>query len=286
MISKLKFIFRKLIGAKEKEGIVDALIRKRIKVEKKFYRKNISKIELKDTLIKMGIKKGDNIMVHASWRQFYNFLGKPQDVIKILKDIIGPEGMLLMPSYGSDRLYFDVENTPSSAGVLSEVFRLGKNTYRSACTHFSVCAYGKNASEIIEEHFFSEYGFDNRSPYYKFTKLENSKVLFMGLGKEPTKISLFHCAGYLLKDKIDYSSEVLSKEYTSVLIINNKKYKKDMIIRTKGHKNNNKVFKKIFRNIKTRKHIKLSNLDLVWIDAREGLNKAIEFAEEGIYCYK
>lgn len=282
----IRILLRTILRANKNETINSVIDRKWVKIQKKICRVPISKIDLKNVLISLGISKGDNLMVHASWRQFYNFEGKPEDVIETLKEILGDEGTLLMPSYGSERTFFDIRKTPSSAGVLSEVFRLLPDTYRSACTHFSVCASGKNAPEIISEHFNSEYGFDNLSPYYKFANLDNSKVLFIGLGKEPTKISLFHCAAYVLKDRIPYYQNLLSHKYTSTLIMNNKEYVKNMVIRKPGHKNDNKVFKKIFRSIKNRGYIRTSNIDLVILDAKEGLNKAIQFGEKGIYCYK
>lgn len=287
MIKKMiRKLIRIILRVRKYENINSAIDRKKVKIQKKFYKRPILKSDLKTALVNLGITEGDNLMVHASWRQFYNFKGEPKDVIEILMEILGDEGTLLMPSYGPDRTFFDINKTPSNAGVLSEVFRLLPNTYRSACTHFSVCAIGKKALEFTSEHFNSKYGFDNFSPYYKFANTINSKILFMGLGKEPTTISLFHCAGYILKNKIPYFENLLSYRYTSTLIINNKKYKKDMVTRKPEYKNNNKIFKKIFRSIKNRNHIKISNLDLVIIDANEGLKKAIEFAERGIYCYK
>ncbi|WP_404469078.1 AAC(3) family N-acetyltransferase [Sutcliffiella horikoshii] len=286
MVKKnLRLIVRKMISAGENETINNAINRKKIKFKKKIFKKAITLDELQLTLLNLGINKGDNIMVHASWREFFNYQGKPEDVINTLKDLIGEDGTLLMPSYGNDRTFFDVNNTTSNAGVLSELFRLQMNTIRSACTHFSISASGKNAFDLTKNHFKSEYGFDNNSPYYLFTKLPNSKVLFLGLGQEPTQISLFHCAGYILKDKIPIYSKLLSYRYNSILVKDGVKFEKDMVIRQPGHKNNNQMFKRIFRSVNNKKQVKISNLDIVIMDAKEGLDKAIEFGKKGKYCY-
>jgi aminoglycoside N3'-acetyltransferase len=282
---KIRMIFRKIIRAKEHETINNAINRKKIKIKKKIYKKAISSENLRLTLINLGIKKGDNIMVHASWREFFNYPGKPENVINIIKELIGEEGTLLMPSYGKDRTFFDVNKTPSSAGVLSEVFRLQPNTLRSACTHFSVSASGKNALDLTKNHIKSEYGFDYNSPYYLLSQLANSKILYLGLGKEPTQISLFHCAGYILKEELPIYKKLLSNRYKSVLVKDGVEFEKNMLIRQRGHKNNSKMFKKIFRSIKNKKQKKLSNMHFVIMDANEGLQKAIEFGRKGKYCY-
>ncbi|WP_318506983.1 AAC(3) family N-acetyltransferase [Bacillus sp. T3] len=282
---KVNILLRRLLKVKDNESIEAAIRRKRVKINKTFFKKKITVNDIYSTLINLGINEGDNLMVHASWRDMYNFDGKPEDIIDCLTKILGEEGTLLMPAYGPKRTYFDVENTPSSAGVLSEVFRLQPNTYRSACTHFSVCARGKYAYELTYKHVNSEYGFDTNSPYYLFTNLKHSKVLFIGLGKEPTQISLFHCAGYILKEKLPVLNKLLSHKYKSILVKDGNIFGREMIIRKPGHKNNKRVFKKIFRSIVTKSHVRHSNIDFVVMDAKEGLEKAIDFARKGQYCY-
>ena len=191
-----------------------------------------------------------------------------------------------MPCYGADRTVFDVNNTPSNAGVLSEVFRNQNGVQRSACTHFSVAGIGKNADEILREHVNSRYGFDENSPCFKLSCYPMGKVLFLGLGSEPTKISIFHCAGAYLKEKDKKLNKLLSHEYDSELIINGVGYKKRMYIRRPGHKNDKTSFRKIFRSLKDKNAVKLSNLDIVVINANEAFSQAVEFAKKGIYCYK
>ncbi|MGL5479556.1 MAG: AAC(3) family N-acetyltransferase [Clostridium sp.] len=286
MKHKLRLIIRKILKVKECENIIDSIIKKKINIEKSLYKEKYCTDDLKNILERLGINEGDNLFIHSSWRQFYNFIGTPQDVINILKDLVGSSGTIIMPSYGKERSYFDVEKTPSNAGVLSEVFRKNKGVTRSSCTHFSVCSYGKKSEYIICDHFKSKYGFDNNSPCYKFINLDNSKVLLMGLGKKPTKISIFHCVGYLLKDENTYLNKVINKKYSSTLILNNKKYEKKMITRDSIYKNNNIVFRKVIKNIKNKNHIKISNLDLVILDAKEGIKETINFAKHGRYIYK
>ncbi|UPO98531.1 AAC(3) family N-acetyltransferase (plasmid) [Cetobacterium somerae] len=286
MKSQIRGFIRRILNLKKNETINSGIERKKINIQKKFYKSKITKEKLKENIQKLGVRAGDNLIVHSSWRQFYNFLGTPQDVIEVLKEILGEDGTLIMPSYGENIRYFDVNKSKSNAGVITEIFRKLPGTLRSHCTHFSMSAYGKNSKYLTKDHFFSKYGFDKYSPYSKFIKLDNSKILFLGLGKEPTKISLFHCVSAELMENNKYFESLLSNVYNSKLVIEDQEYSKKMITRKSGHSNNNKNFKKIFREIKNKRYQKISNLEMVIIDAKEGFQKAREFAEKGIYCYK
>ena len=279
----LRIIFR----VRKQETFRDAVDRYRSKACRLIYRKKYFRGELKEAIKKVGLCKGDTVLVHAAWRNFFNFSGNPDDVIEILWSIVGDTGTIMMPCYGSDRSYLDIRKTPSAAGVLSEVFRNMDGVRRSRCTHFTVAVKGINTDLLIGEHDKSIYGFDQYSPCFKLSGIPDAKVLFLGLGREPVKISIFHCAGAILADEDPKLKQLLSRHYTSVLVDENGEgHEKDMIIRMPGHGNNEKAFRKIFRSIGKRRAVKLSNLDIVGIDAKEALDRAVEYARSGVYCYK
>lgn len=282
----LRNLVRKLLNTREHESIPDAIDRRKTKLKKLIYNGRYSKNDLYNQLLNIGIRKGDIVLVHASWREFFNFQGTPEDVIYILEELVGESGTILMPTFGADKSNFDVENTPSAAGVISEVFRKKPNAIRSASPHSSVSAIGKHAYDLTSQHVNSVYSFDENSPYYLLTKYNNSKVLFLGLGKKPTKITLFHCAGYLMKDKLPFYKNIFTDNRESTVIKDGNEKRITLITRNPRYKNDNNAFKKIYKSISKRNYNKISNLDIVLFDAREGLEKAIEAAKQGVYCYK
>lgn len=282
----IKKIIRKFLLVKKDENIIDSINKRKTNFKKRIYINKYDTNTLFKELKNIGIKEGDHVLVQAAWREFYNYEGTPIDIIELLTKMVGEEGTVLMPSYGLNREYFDLSKTPSAAGVLSEVFRIQEDTIRSECTNFSICARGKLANELTKDHSSSSYGFDQYSPLYKLAQQKNGKILFLGLGSKPTKISLFHCAGFILRDEIVFFRNLYSEVINCVLIANNIKHEKKMIVRNPIYKNNNKVIKKIFNSIDNKEISKLSNLDIVTIDAGEGLQRAIEFAKRGQYCYK
>ncbi len=282
----IRLFIRKLLFVRQLETIADALDRHYIKLDKILYKKKYGLRELRDACASVGLQKGDVVLVHASWRRFYNFKGSPDDVISLIEQIIGPNGTLLMPSYGSSRLFFDISHTPSCAGILSEIFRKQSGVTRSCCTHFSVAGKGPHTSMLFEEAFHSIYGFDNKSPYYKLHQLPNAKILYLGLGKIPSKVSMIHCASYFLCNKLPIFKNLLSQVYSSILIVDGREYKKNMVTRAVGCRNNKRIFKKIVSLVKKKKRIKLSNLHIVLINANELFNQAVSYLQQGHSCYK
>lgn len=281
----IRLVIRSIIGVREHESIVDALDRIFSRIMRLLYREKYTTNMLEKALRQCGLSEGDAVLVHCSWRRMFNYEGSPECLISLLMRIVGKNGTILMPCYGHDRLYLDVENTPSQAGVLSEVFRKMDGVRRSACTHFSVAGIGRDADSILSEHINSQYGFDQYSPCYKLCTHENGKVLLLGLGSKPTKISIFHCAGWLLRDSDTKLKKLLSYEYDTELVFRDCHLTKKMIQRMPNHRNHKANFRRILKSITNKKHVKLSNMDIVVIDAKEALTKSVVGAEKGIYCY-
>ena len=113
MIKKIiRNVVRATLRARKQESLNDTLARHIVKLKKRFG--NSTKIDneqLKRALLELDIRQGDSLMVHAAWREFYNYNGSPEEVISILREVLGAEGNIFMPSYGSSITFFDVDDT-------------------------------------------------------------------------------------------------------------------------------------------------------------------------------
>lgn len=132
-----------------------------------------------------------------------------------------------MPCCSESIEYIDIFNSKSEAGVLSEVFRNNVNTKRSLSSHFSISGRGKLSNYFLNDHIYSYYTFDEYSPYSKFVKTPNSKILFLGLGKTPTKITAFHCGAYDVRQNVPFYQNVYESDESECII------KTDKVIRKK-----------------------------------------------------
>ncbi len=108
-------------------------------------------------LRRLGVGTGDSLFVHASFKA----LGPVEDgaatVIGALEDAVGPEGLLLMPSFNlvakeQRASTWNHATTPSTVGWLTEFFRQMPGTVRSDHYSHSVAARGRNAGEFVGDH--------------------------------------------------------------------------------------------------------------------------------------
>lgn len=133
-------------------------------------RAHVSKDDIKAGLVKLGLKKGDNVGVHSSLSSFGVVDGGADTVIDALLEVVGNKGTIVMPTYSTNRievertpdevaasvtwkfklLLYDPKETPCWTGAIPEAFRKRKGVLRSLHPVHSKAALGKHVKEIIE----------------------------------------------------------------------------------------------------------------------------------------
>lgn len=141
------------------------------------------KKELKQQFQKLGITRGDHLLVHSSFSALGKIEGGPKTVIQVLKEIIGNEGTLVLPSFNWD--YFkasekiiDLANTPSKMGVISEIFRTMEGVRRTRNLFHPLCVYGHFQKALLKCDAYDTWG--EKSPY-GFMYHNRFKILLMGV---------------------------------------------------------------------------------------------------------
>ena len=109
----------------------------------------------------LGIVRDNAVLMHSTFSQFNGFQGNPRQVIDCLLNVLGPNGHLFMMSmaYTSSSYHylkmakpFDVRNTVSRMGIISEIFRRRPGVLRSANPLHPVLALGPRANWVIAGH--------------------------------------------------------------------------------------------------------------------------------------
>jgi len=147
--------------------------------------------QLKENILKLGIKADDCIVVHSSYKSLCvkdKFEGGPEAVISALKDIVSC-GTLMLPtlSYESvtpENRVFDVVNTPGCVGILPEIMRKSEGVFRSVHPTHSIAVWGKDAQEIAAAHIRDFTPVGANSPLHEL-KRRNGKIIMLGCGLEP-----------------------------------------------------------------------------------------------------
>ena len=261
------------------------------RVESKIYRRKYTVAELINFMQKQGLKKGSNVLLHTSWNEFYNFMGSPNEFIDALIDAVGPEGTLVMPAYPflrNKKSIFDLKRTPTSAGLIPEVFRNYPGVKRSVNIH-SVCALGKHADFLTRDHIYSITSWDKKSPYYRLSEVDGI-VFGMGLGKAFVG-TIMHCADSLLREEIPYFRQFFtSKQKIKIKLSDGKEYEQQFLTSAEDFSSffTDKSHTRVIRNnfdISKYKRLKLSNLTINCYDANYFINRAIELGKKGIVVY-
>lgn len=85
----------------------------------------LSRAEVVDQLRALGVREGGVLLVHTSFRAVRPVEGGPLGLIEALREALGPEGTLAMPSWtGEDEEPFDPRTTPAASdlGIVADTF--------------------------------------------------------------------------------------------------------------------------------------------------------------------
>lgn len=194
----------------------------------------VTRSEIAEGLLKLGLKPGMNVIVHSSMKSFGGWIpGGAPSVVLALQDVLGPEGTLVMPTQSMDLTdpstwmnppadpqwweliraempAYDPDITETTGmGAIVDAFRYGKNTIRSQHPHTSFAASGKQAAYIIENHSYDDPLGEN-SPLARLYDLD-AYVLLIGCGHD--RNTSLHLAEY----RADYSGKKEIRQQAPVI---------------------------------------------------------------------
>ncbi|MBQ6471004.1 MAG: AAC(3) family N-acetyltransferase [Victivallales bacterium] len=120
---------------------------------------SVSIADLQSGLDRLGVKAGMDVVVHSTFSSLGSIPGGAEAVCDVLQKRITEQGTLMMPTF-TFQLYegsrfgelFDVRNTPSDVGILSEVFRKRPGVLRSYDPCHSFAVWGRNARDFALRH--------------------------------------------------------------------------------------------------------------------------------------
>jgi aminoglycoside 3-N-acetyltransferase len=100
----------------------------------------------------VGVRQGMSLAAHVSLSRFGYIRGGAATIIDSLRDALGPQGTLAMPTHSPcllGSLPYDRKRTPASTGAVPEFFRKQPGVRRSCHPTHSVAVYGPAARELL-----------------------------------------------------------------------------------------------------------------------------------------
>lgn len=203
-------------------------------------RKIVLKEELKNTLEELGIKEGDDVIVHTSLKSLGFVCGGAQTVIEALLETVGESGTIMMPTQSWKNLdpeagvhweepkewwqtirdnwpAYNKYITPTNTmGAVAEMFRGWPEAERSSHPARSFAAKGKNAEYLLKDHDLQDI-FGEESPVGRLYAL-NGKVLLIGVGYD--KNTSLHLADV----RANYPEKKYANESSAMMVDGERKW--------------------------------------------------------------
>ena len=153
----------------------------------------VVKSDMVSAFRRLGVSAGDSMLIHSSLKSFGQVSGGAVCVIDAAKETLTQSGTLIFPTlvqrdFQNAYKNWDIENSPSDVGLLSETFRRLPDSLRSDQATHSVAAWGARAREITCAHssygprmgIFGDYCFSWSSPWQRMYFL-GTRIVFIGV---------------------------------------------------------------------------------------------------------
>ena len=139
----------------------------------------------------LGVKEGDTLLVHSSYKSLGEVDGGPETVVRALEAALGAEGTLIMPTFNFDfnrGVPWDVRKTRSKMGALTEIVRIDPRSKRVFHPFYSFAILGKHAEMLSALRYKSAY--ERNSVFGKLRDLDG-KIMVIGLSYNDS-MTFFH----------------------------------------------------------------------------------------------
>ena len=144
-----------------------------------------TKEQLISDLKALGIKPGDTILMHSSYKSLGGIEDGAKGFFDAFLSLLGEEGTLVLPALtyanvNREQTHFDVRTTPTCVGYLTEFFRTQvEGVIRSLHPTHSCCVWGRHAKFLTENHYRDRTPVGTNSPFALLPKV-GGKLLFVG----------------------------------------------------------------------------------------------------------
>jgi aminoglycoside 3-N-acetyltransferase len=253
----------------------------------------VTKEALLMDLKKIGLVEGDSVLVHSSLSKIGFVPGGAATVIDALFEAVGSKGTLLFPTFPAkgknkthveDHPFFDIINTPSQMGSITEYFRKMPDVFRSFHPTDPVCAKGPLAEYYTNTHYGQLTPYNEYSPFRKLCE-KKGKILMIGTTLNGACTNL-----HTLEDAVNFKYPVYDKKIFDIKMIDEKG--NTSIVKTKVHnpeysvKRNCDALKPLFEKENVLTNGMIAGAKSMLIDADKMLQVMIKYYnEQGVTMY-
>jgi aminoglycoside N3'-acetyltransferase len=167
--------------------------------------------DLGAALRRIGVEPGDVVCVHSSFDRFQGFRGYLKDALRTLKEAVGPDGGLMMPTqpfegsaieYVRSHPVTDLARAPSLMGLLTEFLRRSPGAVRSINPTHPVAAWGSRGVGLVGNDWEARTPCGRGTAYHRLLE-QDGKILTLGTGV--AALTFYHCVEELIEPLMPFS---------------------------------------------------------------------------------
>jgi aminoglycoside 3-N-acetyltransferase len=161
--------------------------RMRYRVRQRVHPTTVDQADVEAALRAAGLGQGDAVFFQSAMSPFGEIRGGPETVLSALDAVVGDRGLIAMPAfpmvggiieYLETNPTFDVRQSPSTMGAISERFRQDSSVRRSLHPTHSVSARGPGAEVLVEGHESAPTPFGQGTPFARLLENDAHQVWF------------------------------------------------------------------------------------------------------------
>ena len=177
-----------------------------------------------------GVEQGDVLLVHSNIKRTLLTARKkginlsPDDILESFLVALGPNGTLLLPLFNFDfttNKIFDIRNTPSQMGALTEVARKREESVRTGHPIYSFAVLGMETYQFAE--IDNQSGYAKDSPFGILHKLQG-KIASLDL-EDQNSMTFYHYVEESLNVDYRYFKEFPGQYFDSNGVQSERTYK-------------------------------------------------------------
>ncbi len=143
----------------------------------------MNRIDLESGLTEIGLSRGDTVLLHSSLSSLGTVDGGAETVIEAFLSVLGPDGTLVVPTFGS-------------LGIITESLKNRPEAVPSIHPRASVAAIGAHAEDICRDHWKAETAHTIDTPYARIADLDGYVIL---MGVDQDRNTTLHAVEALLE---------------------------------------------------------------------------------------
>ena len=130
----------------------------------------VTKKDIQQELARLGVKKGDIVMLHSAYGAIGGVQGGPEAVIEGFLAAVGSKGTLAVPVFGA-------------LGIITEIMRKRPNAVISSAPVGTIAAVGAQAEKLCRDHWKCDTAHGRGTPFAKLAEMKG-KICLLGVDQD------------------------------------------------------------------------------------------------------